>query len=468
MPKTLQEMTELLNDVVKAAGEVKKNEKGRIEESEETLASLLDSLKIFQKHWYELSELQDFVTINRIREQFMSNANTLRQAGLGHNKTGKKFEIWQAAETIIDPVKDGAKRAELQEKAKEEARRRQEEEEDRLRLEALILEQERQKEISPVVSLNPLTKESETPAEQSPLAVSMQTVTECLTKQKAGPRVDMLTEDLESLSQSGYYPYLKAQESRAYKNPSIKIEIPDITPEEFAALKQELISIVKTYKQPITEVPAGMERPTTDSYYKVYKNSSVHDSGDNSFAFQINDKSAFDVQLEKDGISITFSDKGPQAQSIAAAAGMMHDIVDTYNQKKEGSRVKALVIKDYESDLITGMAIFCSLACQKKPVEFDNYEKAFAKSPGERVVADLLQELAKTPEGRDRLLNLVDDGHGQLKDIVAYAHSSKCSKEDLAKHFGLPFTVTPEKPSPESDSTSSTTPKSTPKPPAKP
>ena len=351
----------------------------------------------------------------------------------GDGNKSKREQIRKKAEEVLKSKEENIKKAELLQNTEEEARRIQEEEARRRQEE----EARRRQEQDPYsISLSILMKQAEEQLDPPTI-----------------PRLEALFVDkgtTHEQSESSYLPYLKAQEGRAYKNPSIKIEIPDIIPEEFAALKKELISAVDTYKQPMTDVPTGMDRSTVDSYNKVYKGGSIPENSDpNSFAFKIGDQSAFDVQLEQGGISINFSDKGPQAQAIAAAAGMMHDIVDTYNQKKAGSRIKALVIKDYEDDLVAGMAIFCSLACQKKPVEFDNYDKSFAEGSAERVVADLLQGLS-----RNDLLKLVEDDHRTLNSMVAYVKQSKCSKEDLAGHFGLTITAAPGKPAPEPDSTS--------------
>ncbi len=263
-----------------------------------------------------------------------------------------------------------------------------------------------------------------------------------------GPTVRVETEDADSV---GYYPYFKDKESqyKAGSKITIEIEVPNISPKDFAALQTALQETIDKNKS-----DTSFANKTGASFHKVYAGASIIPSAGNKFTFCIDKKSAFDVNLEEAvGMSLTFATKSPNAQAIAAAAGMISDTVGAYN-KKSGVRVKQLIIQDYENDLVAGLAIYCSLAGQDKPVCFGDKGAAFnaAGKQNDKRVFDLLQELYKTPEGRDQLLHLVDDGHQKLTDMVQYAKANPgCTDAELANAAGIKHVPAPTRtPSPTS------------------
>jgi hypothetical protein len=195
-------------------------------------------------------------------------------------------------------------------------------------------------------------------------------------------------------------------------NISITAQMDSIKPEDFIAFKNELQKLIG--KANATGQDIGVSGETRDSYSDVYAGGDIRfdERNPQQFTFTIDGAPNFTANLVKGGISITFNETNPSAQAIVAAAGILSDSV-TMSKK-----VTALLIKDYQANPTKGLEIYCSLACQGKPVKFENEGQTFGPGLPETKVLEFLKRLP--PEQRFELVRY--EQNETLSKMVEFAH----------------------------------------------
>ena len=244
--------------------------------------------------------------------------------------------------------------------------------------------------------------------------------------------------------------------------PEIRLES-EFASDDFNVLKKRIDARIAKYSSPQSPKPlptSAVEPPKMTPQYKqqailqdkqeiaarkIYQGAStvapeVTDSSApalspvTQFSMQnANKEKMFDVKLLEDskGVSLTFADKNPNSSAIVAGAEIMKDAEEIARMKNK--EVKGLVIRDYEDDLVAGLAIYCSLASQENEVVFagELLNSPNEDNVGAYEVALFLQGLWKTKEGKDQLLHLVKDGNDTLQRMVDFA------KKDINMHQDL-------------------------------
>eukprot|EP01028_Stygiella_incarcerata_P003948 TRINITY_DN1825_c0_g1_i1.p1 TRINITY_DN1825_c0_g1~~TRINITY_DN1825_c0_g1_i1.p1 ORF type:complete len:412 (-),score=14.61 TRINITY_DN1825_c0_g1_i1:72-1307(-) len=215
------------------------------------------------------------------------------------------------------------------------------------------------------------------------------------------------TVSIETGSPVGFFPYLNHKSKHESFEVKISVEIPEIT-------QQEFLSMINVVKDEINKYTKEQETELELSYGEVYSQAKIVKENENTFKFLVKGGEEFQVNFEeKKGISIKFSDKTPSAQSIAAAAGFLSEVVKA--QDKKPKKVKGLVIRDYAVDPLSSFSVYCSLACQDKPVRFAGEGKSF--SDEDQKLMKFLQNLSNSPEGKVKLMKMVEEEHTTLNAL---------------------------------------------------
>ena len=257
-----------------------------------------------------------------------------------------------------------------------------------------------------------------------------------------GPKVELNYEDDPILEKPvpqitvGYYERLRKVEQKEHITTNVKPYIhlnQELTTQELAGLKTRAASRVHKFgEEQLTKTsPTNKDKweskakewdDKLKSAQKVYHEAKVEEKGTSSFGMTFTSKDSLEVGLQDKGVAVTFSKGVPSPNALVAGAEIINDAVKMAQKKQN---IAGLVIKDYESNLLGGLAIFCSLACQDKPVRFDGNALAAATKDniGYFEVGQYLQGLAKTKSGRDQLMHMIEDDNITLKTMVDWAKS---------------------------------------------
>ncbi len=227
--------------------------------------------------------------------------------------------------------------------------------------------------------------------------------------------------------------------------PQIDLSV-NITQDEFAALQKRLQKRIAKYDQtnaqsgtptaapsfpleltlvhPLKSAPQERELSDEERAARhIYTGAATEQKTPAQFSMERNSAKMFDVFLQPNaqGISLTFANAQPSQEALVAGAEVIKDAVELVTMKKK--KVKELVVSGFADDLFSGLAIYCSLACQNNPVRLDE-EILFKQTPDNKgfyEAAELLKRLSQSEEGRKILIELIKNNNEKLKEVVEVA-----------------------------------------------